>query len=174
MKFILLRRKKIKSHVRVFTNGQYRCFWSSFNILFKHFCTRNQIINLSILLSWLLLTLIKSHLFSKFLILFWVELIQLSLWIQALKLFFFYFIKHVWEIIPPGNNKTAELPKVRKLGIMVSFWVTSQLSISCLPIKESEKEASFNWIYSRCNKKNLPGKVVPKLMFFSGVSFFID
>lgn len=28
-------------------------------------------------------------LFSKFLILFWVELIQLSLWIQALKLFFF-------------------------------------------------------------------------------------
>lgn len=40
----------------------------------------------SILLSWSLLTLIKSHLFSKFLILFWVELIQLSLWIQALKL----------------------------------------------------------------------------------------
>lgn len=121
----------------------------------------------NISLSWSLLNLIKSHLFSKFLILFWVELIQL----QALKLFFFYFIKHVWEIIPPGNNKTAELPKV---GIMVSFWVTSQLSISCLPIKESEKEASFNWIYSRCNKKNLPGKVVPKLMFFSGVSFFID
>lgn len=88
--------------------------------------------------------------------------------------FSFNFIKHVWEIIPPGNNKTAELPKVRKLGILVSFWVTSQLSISCLPIKESEKEASFNWIYSRCNKKNLPGKVVPKLMFFSGVSFFID
>lgn len=121
----------------------------------------------NILFSWSLLSLIKSHLFSKFLILFWVELIQLSLWIQALKLFFFYFIKHVWEIIPPVNNKT-------KVGIMVSFWVTSQLSISCLPIKESEKEASFNWIYSRCNKKNLPGKVVPKLMFFSGVSFFID
>lgn len=128
----------------------------------------------NISLSWSLLNLIKSHLSSKFLILFWVELIQLSVNSGFETLFSFNFIKHVWEIIPPGNNKTAELPKVRKLGIMVSFWVTSQLSISCLPIKESEKEASFNWIYSRCNKKNLPGKVVPKLMFFSGVSFFID
>lgn len=121
--------------------------------------------------SWSLLNLIKSHLFSKFLFFFelnWFNsLCEFRLWNS----FSFNFIKHVWEIIPPGNNKTAELPKV---GIMVSFWVTSQLSISCLPIKESEKEASFNWIYSRCNKKNLPGKVVPKLMFFSGVSFFID
>lgn len=140
MKFILLRKKKIKSHVRVFTNGQYRCFWSSFNILFKHFCTRNQIINLSILLSWSLLTLIKSHLFSKFLILFWVELIQLSLWIQALKLFFFYFIKHVWKLF---RLVTIKLRSFLRSGSSAS-WYLFEWHHSCLfhvcPLRKVRKK----------------------------------
>lgn len=52
-------------------------------------------------------------------------------------------------------------------GILVSFeWHHSCLSHGS-PLQKVRKEASFNWIYSGCNKKNLLRKVlVQKLMFF--------
>lgn len=94
----------------------------------------------NISLSWSLLNLIKSHLFSKFLILFWVELIQLSLWIQALKLFFFYFIKHVWKLF---RLVTIKLRSFLRSGSSAS-WYLFEWHHSCLfhvcPLRKVRKK----------------------------------
>lgn len=121
----------------MFTNGQYRflVIIQSFIQTFLYTTPNHQ--PSQYFVSLISESSCKSHLFSRFLIPFWVKLIKLSLWLNSGFETFFLFYKSCLEIILPGNNKTGELPKV---AIVVSFeWHHSCLFHVC-PLRKVRKK----------------------------------